>query len=368
MKILGNTQRLKSLLLIAAIMMGRPLIGQENGGGGRGGGRGGLGAVSTCLATPEIAATAIAFTLSSQSGLNGAQAAAQIRNIVHQATLSAPYLPAQIATACVQAISKSATATVSTGQGIPNNTSSEEVKAATAQKSVTTTEGYKEAIAAIAQGAISGTASGGNDISVVLAVCSAIAVELVKNSAQQAEVTTTMKQAGTLNASNEPPINDDANGVEVAKAFVAAASSAAARLGFNPQEVAQIINTAGAAAVATADKLPGQIPRGVTGQSGSQVGQLTPVQVAKEVAEAVALQITASTDTKSTQQGQQTQQILNNNQNAPNPTVAGLPGESQNPFVGPPPIPRPSPTPNPSPTATPTPVPTPTPPSLGGTR
>ena len=362
MKIRIKTSYLKTFFLLTGILVGCPLIAQENGGGG-------LGSVSSCPATPEIAASAVTFAFTPQSGLNGAQSAALIRNIVHQASISAPYLPAQIAAACVQAISRSATATVVSGQGLPNSTSAEVAKSTTAQKSITTTEGYKEAIASITQGAISGSANSVNDISTLIKVCTAIAVELVKDSAEQAEVAANMKRAGTLSDTSEPPINDVQNGVAVAKAFVAAASSVAARLGFNPQEVAQVINTAGTAAVDAAGKI-GQLTGGITGQpagqAAGQAAQQSPGQVAYEVAEAFALQITASTDTKSTQQGQQTQQTQNNSQNAPNPTEAGLPGESQNPFVGPPPIPQPSPTPNPSPTPTPTPVPTPTPPSSGG--
>ena len=358
MKIRIKAIHLKALLPLLGILMGQPLPAQENGGGG-----GELGSVSTCPATPEIAASAITFAFAPQSGLNGDQSAALIRNIVHQASISAPYLSAQTAAACVQAISRSATATVVSGQGLPNSTSAEVAKTTTAQRSITTTEGYKEAIAAIARGAITGSVNGVNDISSVIKVCTAIAVQLVKDSAAQAEVAYAMKQAGTLKESSEPPIDNVQNGEAVAKAFVAAASSAAMHLGFNPQEVAQIINTAGVAAVDAAGKIGNQSTGGAYGQAPGQVAQQVALQVAQQVAEAVAKEIRLHTDTKSYQQ---TQQYQNNNQDAPNPTLAGLPGESQNPFVGPPPIPQPSPTPNPSPT--PTPAPTPTPPSSGGQR
>ena len=348
----GHLKNLKALPLLLGLLMGHPLIALEGGAGGAGGG---LGAVSTCPEAPEIAAAAIAFALSPQSGLTGAQAAAELRTIVHQATLSAPYLPAQIATAAFAALSKAATDTSVAGQALPNSTSLEDVKAGPAHKSVTSVAGFQEALISITSGVVSVAAGDGHDVALLAKIYSAIAVELVKSAAEQAAAAATLKQEGKLNDSNEPPMGNVEDSLAVTRAFVAAASSIALQFGFNPQEVAQAINTAGAAALDAASKVAQQVAGNVAGNvAGSVAGS-----VASQVAAAVAESITASTSTTTTQQTQ------NNDQNAPNPTDAGLPGQSQNPFDdGPPPIPRPIPSPSPDPS----PNPTPNPASSGGMR
>jgi len=350
MKILSTTLYLKTLLLVTTLMVGRSLCAQENGGGG-------LGAVSTCPAAPDIAAAAIAVTLSPDSGLNGAQATAQIRNIVHQSTVSAPYVAAQIAVAAVQTLSKSATATSASGQGMPNGTTAVQAKAATASQSMTTTEGFKDAVTAIIKGVISGSPSGANDLATLTQVSAAVALELVKDAAEQAARTAAMKQVGTASKTNELPMDNVKDAVAVTDAFVAAVTVAATQLGFNSKQVADAITAAGEVAVDMASKVDGSVAAGVAG--AQRVAQ----EVASQVASAVATDIKQQAESSSTSKGQQSQQNQNNNQNAPNPTAAGLPGQSQNPFSGVQPIPRPNPTlnPTPAPNPTPNPISTPTP-------
>ncbi|MCX6960417.1 MAG: hypothetical protein NTW91_09120 [Verrucomicrobia bacterium] len=325
----GHLKNWKALPLLLGLLMGRPLIAQEGGAGG------GLGAVSTCPAAPEIAATAIAFALSPQSGLNGAQATAQIRNIVQQAARSAPYLPAQIATASFAAISKAATDASAAGQSLPTSSSSEGAKTASAQQSITSAAGFQEAIASITAGVISGTAGDGHDVAGLAKICTAIAAQLVTAAGEQAAKVAVMKQEGKLTDSTTLPMGTVEDAVAAAKAFVAAATSMALQLGFSPAEVGLAINTAAVAAKDAAAKIAQQVAGNVAGNVASQVAG----QVAGQVAAAVSQSIAASTATTTSQ---------NNSQNAPNPTDAGLPGQSQDPFVGPPPIPRLTPIENPT--------------------
>ena len=331
---------------------------------------GGLGSISTCSPAPQIVSAAIAFSLSPQSGLTGAQAIAGIQNIVRQASISAPYLAPQIAAAAMQSISRAASVSASSGHALANSTTASEARSTPSSSAITASENYKEAVVSIILGIFAGAATEGKNKEVLTQITMALSETLLRDATEQATLSAVMKNSGSQAASNQLPMDTVEEGVSCAKTLVAAVTIAATRLGFNPQEVANSINKAGIQCVKNAESIGTQVAQQVASSVASQTAQAIAVQVAQETAKEVAKTIEQHVDSETTQQIQQVQQIQGNDQNAPNPIAVGLPAENQNPFTGPPPISQPTATPNPSPTETPsptpTPTPTPTPPSAGG--
>ena len=305
-----------------------------------------VGSIGNCPATPEITRVAVTFVLSPQSGLTGQQADALLQGIVQQATRSAPYLAAQIVTASVRAVSTAAIAEAKAGQGVPNSTAADQTKSLPAALRVTAVQGYALSIEAITLGAVQGS-SDNLDIAMFKKVCSAIAVQLILDAGNQAAMTAELKQAGKLNESTEPPMDSAETGALVAKTFVAAAEAAGTRLGFSAQEVARAINTAGADALAAADKMK-------TAADQQKTAAAPKPDVSGQVASQVASQVAA----------QQSQSGTQNAQNSAAPgqstTITGNSTGNNSPaFANPPPAPTPTPSPKP-------PIPPPAPASSGG--
>ena len=340
-----------SLAAITAMLFSVPaVVRAENAGG--------LGSISTCPAAPEIAATAVSFALSPQSGLTLFQANAATLTIIRQSCISTPNLAPQIARQAVLAISRSAALAANRSAALPNGTSPADALAAQAAVGVSATTGYSEIIQTVLRGAIQGCASTGmttTDLKNILsAVCSAIVIE----SAKQAGASAALSQQGPLPVEKSLPMDNAEHAVAVIKEVVATFSKTAAALGIPQVEIAGSINLAGQEAMETAKKITAEtIAAEVSGLAAGRMARDVAVQVALQVAQQVAKEVAAQIVAQVYQSVLGTQEAAD--QSKYGTTLPTAPGE-----VRPGPFPNPPvPTPTPFPTPPPTPVPTPTPPS-----
>jgi len=311
---------------------------------------GGIGGVSTCSSAPQIAAAGAAFALSPQSGLPASQANALLKVVVTQAAAAAPYVSSEIARQSLQAVSQAMVAAASSDKAASGNGS-------TAQSAITTPEGYKDALATVASASVAGTMKGGGDASMLSALVASIATTILSDVVAQATKADVATRTGDSGGASGRPIASAEDAAAAEKAAISSVVETCLGMGVNPSEVAAALGYASTQAESAANSVASQ----VAGEVSGQVSQTVALQVSQQVAQQVSQQVSQQA-TQSATQSASSQQTQNNSQNAPNPTAAGLPGQSQNPLSSLPPILRPTPTPNPSATTTsPTPAPTPAP-------